>query len=92
MEARFRGAARATSLAAGVALISTLLLGLAFAPGPARGMGPLPACRYDDLLTSPRTYADWPITLVDTILRVPRTYVPPDLVDVSVADIPGEGR
>ena len=48
----------------------------------ARAMGPLPACRYDDILTTPRGYEDWSITLVDTILRVPEDYVPPDLVAV----------
>ena len=45
-------------------------------------VGPLPACRYDDILTTPRGYDDWSVTLVDTILRVPKTYVPPDLVGV----------
>lgn len=55
-------------------------------------MGPLPACRYDDILTSPRAYRQWDHTLVDTILMVPRTYVPPDLVPVSEAGIEGSGK
>ena len=79
-------------LAAALLLAASALLGLAGAPEPVRGMGPLPACRYDDILTSPRSYDDWPVTLVDTVLRVGRDYVPPDLVDVSEADIRGEGR
>ena len=54
-------------------------------------MGPLPACRYDDILTSPRAYDDWAETLVDTILRVPKSYVPPDLTPVSAAGIGGVG-
>ena len=58
----------------------------------ARAMGPLPACRYDDILTSPRGYGDWSETLVDTILRVPKTYAPPDLVSVSTAGIAGSGK
>jgi D-alanyl-D-alanine carboxypeptidase len=62
------------------------------ASGPARAMGPLPACRYDDITTAPRSYADWAITLVDTILRVSKTYVPPDLVPVTDAGLPGKGK
>jgi D-alanyl-D-alanine carboxypeptidase len=64
----------------------------ALAPGVARGLGPLPACRYDDVMTQPRGYDDWPITLVDTILRVPKSYVPPDLVPVGQAGIAGHGK
>jgi LAS superfamily LD-carboxypeptidase LdcB len=83
---------RLATLAAGL----TLLMGLAFRtavdPAAARAMGPLPACRYDDILTSPRQYTDWSTTLVDTILRVPKTYVPPDLVPVSQAGIAGKGQ
>lgn len=92
MKAPFAGPARAATLAAALILAASALLGLAGTPAPARGMGPLPACRYDDILTSPRGYNDWPVTLVDTILRVSDDYVPPDLVDVSQADIGGKGR
>jgi D-alanyl-D-alanine carboxypeptidase len=53
-------------------------------------MGMLPACRYDDILTTPRGYGDWSTTLVDTILRVTKTYVPPDLVPVSEAGLGGK--
>jgi D-alanyl-D-alanine carboxypeptidase len=51
--------------------------------------GPLPVCAYLDVLTSPRGYDDWATTLVDTILRVPRSYVPPDLTPVSSAGLGG---
>jgi zinc D-Ala-D-Ala carboxypeptidase len=92
MKARFAAPARAGTLAAALALAAFAFLGTSGAPQPARGIGPLPACRYDDITTSPRAYQDWPITLVDTILRVSRDYVPPDLIDVSAAEIPGNGR
>ena len=92
MKARITGPARAGTLAAALLLAASALLGLAGTPASVRGMGPLPACRYDDILTSPRNYDAWSVTLVDTILRVPRDYVPPDLVDVSEADIRGDGR
>jgi D-alanyl-D-alanine carboxypeptidase len=62
-----------------------------FGPAAARAMGPLPACRYDDIFTAPRGYDDWAITLVDPILRVASTYVPPDLVPVSEAGLAGTG-
>jgi LAS superfamily LD-carboxypeptidase LdcB len=91
MNPRLAGPARATTLAAALLLAAFALLGLAGTSTPARGMGPLPACRYDDIMTSPRGYGQWPVTLVDTILRVSRDYVPPDLVSVSQADIPGSG-
>jgi hypothetical protein len=55
----------------------------------ARGHAPLPACRYDNILTAPRSYADWAITLVDTILRVPSDYAPPDLVRVADLGVRG---
>jgi D-alanyl-D-alanine carboxypeptidase len=91
MKARLAAPARAGSLAAALALAAFALLGTSGA-APARGMGPLPACRYDDILTSPRAYHEWATTLVDTILRVSSAYVPPDLVDVAEAEIPGKGR
>jgi D-alanyl-D-alanine carboxypeptidase len=84
--------ARLASVAAALALLATLIFRPALGSVGARAMGPLPACRYDDILTTPRTYADWPITLVDTILRVPVGYVPPDLVPASRAGIAGGGK
>lgn len=86
--------ARLTALAATLALFG--LLGVRPAVDGSglgvRAAGPLPACRYDDILTSPRGYEDWPVTLVDTILRVPKTYVPPDLVRVVDLGVVGRGR
>src|SRR6188472_1080368 len=41
---------------------------------------PLPACRYADEATAHSAYDDWQRTIVDTISRLPRGYVPPDLV------------
>jgi D-alanyl-D-alanine carboxypeptidase len=85
-------------LAAVLSLLASLLIAGALAarpfvdPPPARAMGPLPACRYDDILTSPRGYDDWSTTLVDTILRLPSTYAPPDLVRVVDLGVPGKGK
>jgi D-alanyl-D-alanine carboxypeptidase len=82
----------ATLLGAAV-LAAAAILGASFAtPAGVAALGPLPACRYDDILTAPSGYDDWSITLVDTILDVPATYVPPDLVPVSDAGIAGTGR
>lgn len=84
--------ARRASVAAALAILATLLVWPALGPSGARAMGPLPDCRYADILTSPRGYADWAVTLVDTILRVPKGYVPPDLVGVADLGIPGHGK
>lgn len=84
--------ARLASVAGALALLATVALGFVLEPTGARATGPLPACRYDDVLTTPRRYADWPVTLVDTILRVPRGYVPPDLVSTAKAGITGGGK
>ena len=46
-------------------------------------IAPLPACRYDDVRTRFTEYADWRITLLDTIFRLPRSYAPPGLIDSS---------
>lgn len=73
-------------------LAAALGLGPIAGPPAANAMGPLPQCRYDDILTTPRQYTDWSITQVDTILRVTKAYVPPDLVPVSQAGIPGTGQ
>ncbi len=50
---------------------------------------PLPTCAYQDVLTPYRAYADWHRTLVDTILMVPSTYAPGDLVDSSTTGLNG---
>jgi D-alanyl-D-alanine carboxypeptidase len=84
--------ARLAAAAAGLALLAVFVLAPVLGPASVRAMGPLPDCRYDDILTTPRGYGDWSITLVDTILRVPKSYVPPDLVATSVAGINGGGK
>ena len=87
-------AARArTAPVAALAVLALLLLPAAIGGGGSvRAMGALPACRYGDVLTTPRAYGDWSITLVDTILRVPKGYVPPDLVPVTRAGLAGKDR
>jgi D-alanyl-D-alanine carboxypeptidase len=87
-----RSFARHGVLAAALALVVLAVVRPALAPGVARGVGALPACRYDDVMTVPRGYDDWSTTLVDTILRVPKSYVPPDLVSVAQAGIAGHGK
>ena len=80
------------AVAAALALMVLAGVRPAMAPSEARGLGALPACRYDDIMTQPRGYDDWSTTLVDTILRVPKSYVPPDLVPVGLAGIAGHGK
>ena len=63
----------------------------ATAPSPVQAIGRLPSCDIGDVYTVPRGYDDWSVTLVDRLLRVGKDYVPPDLVHVSKADIPGGG-
>jgi zinc D-Ala-D-Ala carboxypeptidase len=57
-------------------------------PLPPPSSGP-PSCRYDDVLTSHRDYADWAITMLDTIYHVGADYAPGDLVDSSAAGLNG---
>jgi D-alanyl-D-alanine carboxypeptidase len=80
-----------TTVGLALAALVALLGGAALDPGVARAMGPLPACRYADIETAPHAYQDWPITLVDTILRVSSTYAPPDLVSTKQASLAGGG-
>ncbi len=82
---------RRLPLAGALVLIAALLALPAAGPPPARAIGQLPACRLDDIMTVPRGYDDWSTTLVDWMLRVGADYVPPDLVPVSDAGIPGSG-
>ena len=92
MEARRSHLPRRAALAVATLLSVIASLGAGFVAGGAMALGPLPACRYDDITTSPRGYTDWATTLVDTILRVPSSYVPPDLVAVSQAGLAGSGK
>ncbi len=50
---------------------------------------PLPSCAYKDELTPFAAYGDWQRTLVDTILMVPSSYAPGDLVDSGSAGLNG---
>jgi D-alanyl-D-alanine carboxypeptidase len=52
---------------------------------------PLPACRYVDEPAAHAAYDDWQYTIVDTTSRLPKGYVPPDLVAVSRAGLSGGG-
>jgi D-alanyl-D-alanine carboxypeptidase len=82
---------RAVRAAMAIAVVLAVAVGTTAAPA-ARAMGDLPACRYDDILTAPRKYTAWSTTLVDTILRVPSTYAPPDLVSTAEAGLNGGGQ
>jgi D-alanyl-D-alanine carboxypeptidase len=62
------------------------------APPPLPARAPMPACRYDDVMTSRHTLAAHATTLLDTIYRLPSTYAPTDLVDTSAAGVNGGHR
>jgi D-alanyl-D-alanine carboxypeptidase len=47
----------------------------------------LPACRYDDVLTTHQNHEDWHLTLLDTIYKLPESYAPTDLVSTSEAGL-----
>ena len=88
---RFPPNALGRAVAASLFLSGILLAVPAAAPGSVAGVGPLPECRLDDVLTAPRDYDDWAITQVDYNLTLGRNYRPPDLVSVSIAGIDGGG-
>jgi len=54
-------------------------------PPPA---GP-PACEYLDVPTPHAGYAEWPISLLDTVYHLPADYAPADLLDSSTAGLNG---
>jgi D-alanyl-D-alanine carboxypeptidase len=62
------------------------------APPPLPQRAPLPACRYDDVMTSRQAPAAHATTLLDTIYRLPSSYAPTDLVDTSAAGANGGHR
>ena len=78
-------------LPAAAALAALLIAAPVTSPPPVAGVGPLPVCHIDDVLTEPRGYDDWSMTLVDWILSVGPDYKPPDLVSVQKAGIAGGG-
>jgi LAS superfamily LD-carboxypeptidase LdcB len=88
---RFRPRQPPRGRIARLVLAGALLVAAIMAPSSAAGLGPLPECRLDDVLTEPRGYDDWAITQVDWNLTLGRRYRPPDLVSVSGADVDGGG-
>ncbi|MGH2444570.1 MAG: D-alanyl-D-alanine carboxypeptidase family protein, partial [Candidatus Limnocylindria bacterium] len=58
-------------------------------PAALPDVGPLPACRYDDVLTSRHALDDWNRTMLDTIFMLPSGYGPADLVRTSIAGVNG---
>jgi D-alanyl-D-alanine carboxypeptidase len=86
-----RAARALRALATAPFLVAGLLLAPLGSPPPVAGIGPLPACEYKDVMTSPRGFDDWAITLVDTALMVGNSYRPRDLVPISQAGIAGGG-
>jgi D-alanyl-D-alanine carboxypeptidase len=89
---RIRGLHRAMRAVAAAVLAGSVLTVMApYAASPVAAVGPLPKCRLADILTVPRDYDSWSTTLVDWLLKVPRSYRPPDLVPVGQAGIAGPG-
>ena len=58
---------------------------------PSPSMPQLPACRFADEPAAHAAYDDWRRTIVDSTSRLPKGYVPPDLVAVSRAGLSGGG-
>ena len=61
-------------------------------PPSADDAAPLPRCRYRDRPTRYDQTRHWRMTLLDTMLRLPRDYEPSDLVPVRRAGIAGSGK
>lgn len=79
--------ALAGALAFGAALLAIPMT----VASPVAAIGPVPGCDLGDIMTVPRDYDSWSVTLVDRLLRVEEDYVPPDLVPVTDAGIAGGG-
>ena len=90
LEGRRVRASRSFSALFGLFLLGTALFAAAVPP-PVAGLGPLPECRLDDIVTAPRDYDNWSTTLVDWLLSVGKDYKPPDLVSVRKAGLTGSG-
>ena len=75
-----------------------LLLGLGSFLGVVQALpvdaasGSPPACRYDDVTTEYTSTADWSKTLLDTIYKLPKSYVPKGLVSTARAGLNGGGQ
>ena len=50
---------------------------------------PLPTCAYLDLSAARTDYADWGSSVLDTVFRLAKSYVPPDLTDTRKAGLNG---
>jgi D-alanyl-D-alanine carboxypeptidase len=76
---------------AGALLLAVGTISVAPAAGPhiVLAGGSPPACRYDDVRAQYDQYDDWFKTVLDTIYKVPRGYVPPDLVSTAEAGLNG---
>ena len=48
---------------------------------------PLPACGYEDRPAALTALESWPYTLLDTLYKLPESYVPEDLIPVSDAGV-----
>lgn len=79
------------ALAAATLLAAGLLTAPGAAPLPVAGIGSLPECKLEDILTIPRGYDDWATTLVDWNLSLGPDYKPPDLVSVRKGGVGGGG-
>jgi len=77
---------RLVALAAALAFLAPIASPLGPSPVAASGAS-LPTCLgvYRDDLTAYRDYDDWGMTLLDSILRVPTAYAPPDLAGTGIA-------
>jgi zinc D-Ala-D-Ala carboxypeptidase len=82
---------RARPLALALVLALGSFLGVVQAMPVDAASGPPPACRFDDVTTKYTSTADWYKTLLDTIYRLPSSYVPKSLVPTSKAGIRGGG-
>jgi D-alanyl-D-alanine carboxypeptidase len=82
---------RLRALVAALVVAAAQLAIPAVGPSPVGAVGPLPECRLDDILTVPRGYDDYAITLVDWILSLGPDYKPPDLVSVRDGGVAGGG-
>ncbi|HSH21352.1 MAG TPA: M15 family metallopeptidase [Candidatus Caenarcaniphilales bacterium] len=70
-------------------LLLALACGFVVPAATASAAEPLPECRYDDVRTRYTTYSAWRITLLDTIYKLPRSYVPPRLASTRDAGLNG---
>ena len=72
-------------------LAGVLVLSASETPRPTQALV-APVCGMGDTLTRYRATSDWYRSLLDTRLRLPRAYVPWDLVSVARAGVSGSGR